>query len=103
MDQTDIQHVSDPSAAIAELLCALGERAVLTDPGDCARYASDQSGLTGALPLAVVRPHSTGEVAEVLRLCTKHRLAVVPQGRGGPACPAVAVARTGRLSCPASG
>ncbi|MEE3317315.1 MAG: FAD-binding oxidoreductase [Pseudomonadota bacterium] len=80
MDQTDIQHVSDPSAAIAELLCALGERAVLTDPADCARYASDQSGLTGALPLAVVRPHSTGEVAEVLRLCTKHRLAVVPQG-----------------------
>ncbi|CUH80661.1 FAD-binding oxidoreductase [Tropicibacter naphthalenivorans] len=96
MDRTCIQQAIPSSAAIAEFAEALGAKGVLSAPEDCARYALDQSGLTGMPPLAVLRPATTAEVAAALAICTRHGIAVVPQGgrtglSGGACSPAGAV------------
>jgi FAD/FMN-containing dehydrogenase len=59
---------------------ALGPAHVLVDPDVTARYATDWTGrFRGSAP-AVVRPGSTAEVAEVVALARRHRVALVPQG-----------------------
>jgi len=66
---------------IAELTACLGAGHVLTG-ADTARYAGDWTGKYTAAPLAVVRPGSTGEVAQTLRLAARHGIPVVPLGAG---------------------
>lgn len=64
-------------AAIAEVV---GRSHVVTDPAMTAGNCIDWTGrFVGHTP-AVVRPDSTGEVAAVLEVCNRHRIAVVPQG-----------------------
>jgi FAD/FMN-containing dehydrogenase len=65
---------------IDELRSVVGAAHVLTDPSVTGSYAVDWTGrFRGATP-AVVRPGSTDEVAEVVRICARHGAAVVPQG-----------------------
>lgn len=66
---------------IAELTARFGAGHVLTG-ADMARYVSDWTGKYTAAPLAVVRPGSTAEVAETLRLAARHGVPVVPVGGG---------------------
>lgn len=65
---------------ISDLETLLGAGGVLTSGSIGARHASDASGTGGRLPLAVVRPRSTEDVAAILRLCHAAGVAVVPQG-----------------------
>ncbi|MFT7724254.1 MAG: FAD-binding oxidoreductase [Roseateles sp.] len=57
----------------------LGEAGLLAG-GDLSAYERDWRRRYAGRALAVARPASTEEVAEVLRLCQAHRVAVVPQG-----------------------
>ncbi len=58
----------------------VGRPQLILDPDVVASYALDWTGrFAGAAP-AVVRPGSTGEVADVVRLCGEHGTALVPQG-----------------------
>lgn len=41
---------------------------------------NDWSGETSGLPVAWVAPRSTEELSEIMKICTRHRLPVVPQG-----------------------
>ncbi|WP_135466671.1 FAD-binding oxidoreductase [Crenalkalicoccus roseus] len=66
-----------PLASLAE---AVGPRHCLHEPEDIAAYVADWRGIRGGTPIAVLRPGSTAEVAEILRRCDAHRLAVVPAG-----------------------
>lgn len=66
---------------IAELTARFGTGQVLTG-ADMARYVSDWTGKYTAAPLAVLRPGSTAEVAETLRLAARHGVPVVPVGGG---------------------
>lgn len=57
----------------------LGPKGLLT--GEEARnYGRDFMGEVDNAPLAVLRPETTEQVAEALRICTEHGLSVVPQG-----------------------
>ncbi|GAB4261406.1 FAD-binding oxidoreductase [Deferrisoma sp.] len=70
----------------------LGEGRVSWAGGTLERYSRDESTVLEALPWAVVRPRSAGEVAEVLRWASAGRFPVVPRGAGtGVAGGAVAV------------
>lgn len=70
-------------ALLTDLIACLGAPHVLTG-ADRAPYLTDWTGAYVADPLAVVRPGSTAEVAEVLRLAAQHGVAVVPAaGRTG--------------------
>ncbi|MEM8823601.1 MAG: FAD-binding oxidoreductase [Pseudomonadota bacterium] len=69
-------HPSDP---LADLRALLGVDHVLT--GDAtARFATDWTGKWHADPLAVVRPASTAQVSDVVKLAAKHDLSIVPVG-----------------------
>jgi FAD/FMN-containing dehydrogenase len=58
----------------------LGAQVVML-PGEFGdRRVEDWSGLPSAVPLALVRPRDTAEVAAALALCTRHALPVVTQG-----------------------
>ena len=65
---------------LTALVRTLGEAAVQTGAQVEARFHTDWSGTPPVVPLALVRPRSTEEVATTLRLCHEHRIAVVPQG-----------------------
>ncbi|MDI5983162.1 FAD-binding oxidoreductase [Halomonas sp. M4R5S39] len=69
-----------PSDLVDTLQRQLGERGVLRAPADLARYTSDWADDRLGMPLAVARPASTAEVAEVVRLCHEHGVCMVPQG-----------------------
>ncbi|CAE7803124.1 D2HGDH [Symbiodinium necroappetens] len=64
----------------------VGARHLVTDPADLAPHLADQRGLyTGRTPF-LVRPGSSAEVAEVVRLCAEARVPVVPQGGNTGLC-----------------
>jgi FAD/FMN-containing dehydrogenase len=65
---------------VTRLREALGPNAVLTDDQIDAKYSVDYTAENAHAPLAVVRPKSTSEVAEVMRICSAARQAVVVQG-----------------------
>ncbi len=72
--------MADTSEILGLLERRLGERALLRDPADQARYISDWAGDRLGMPLGVVRPSSTAEVAEVVTLCREHGVRMTPQG-----------------------
>ncbi|WP_182085090.1 FAD-binding oxidoreductase [Aureimonas sp. ME7] len=57
-----------------------GPRSVLTEAADTRRYRRDWHGDAEGEAVAVLRPASTAEVAEIVRFCAERNLAVVPQG-----------------------
>jgi D-lactate dehydrogenase (cytochrome) len=68
------------SAVLDRLKAAVGAAGLLTDEAEMASYAIDWRKRYSGRPLAVVRPASTHEVAEVIKICAETRTAVVPQG-----------------------
>lgn len=62
------------------LRSAVGDDHVLTEPADVAAHVVDWTGTHRGRALAVVRPGSTAEVAEVVRACAEARTPLVPQG-----------------------
>jgi len=64
---------------IAKLTGLLGPKGVLTE-GDLSRYLNDWRDAVHGDALAVVRPSSTQEVAQVLALASEMGVPVVPQG-----------------------
>ncbi|MBP6902658.1 MAG: FAD-binding oxidoreductase [Burkholderiaceae bacterium] len=64
---------------LAELRATLGAAHVLTD-GDLSAYELDWRKRWRGKALAVLRPGSTAEVAQVLQIAARHGASVVPQG-----------------------
>jgi len=63
----------------------VGSAAVLT--GESAKpYSTDWRGRYSGNALAVVLPSDTGQVAEVVKLCSAERIAIVPQGGNTSLC-----------------
>jgi len=62
------------------LRALLGARGILTDPADTAPYCEDWRRLYRGRTAAVLRPASTADVAEAVRLCALGGAAIVPQG-----------------------
>ncbi|HEX7738845.1 MAG TPA: FAD-linked oxidase C-terminal domain-containing protein [Marmoricola sp.] len=69
--------------ALAELIDALPDGMVVTDPDAMAAYAHDfaDDGTAGD-PVAVVRAESAAQVQEAVRWAAGHRVPVVPRGAG---------------------
>ncbi len=69
-----------PAGLLAALARLLGPAGMLTDPVDTAPFATDWRGLYRGRTQAVLRPASSGEVAECVRLAAAARVGLVPQG-----------------------
>lgn len=73
---------SPASAVVAALIDVLGKEAVSTDPAVRGEKAHDRSSHSWELPLALVQPRSTEEVAAAVRVCAEYGVPVVPRGAG---------------------
>lgn len=62
------------------LRAIVGEKGLIEDEHGKQPFVTDWRGLTAGSAGAVVRPASTEEVSEVVRLCHEHGVAIVPQG-----------------------
>ena len=67
---------------VAALSAAVGADRVIADEDGRRAYETDALTAYRAMPLCVVLPRSTEEVASVLRYCHRERLKVVPRGAG---------------------
>ena len=65
---------------IAQFAEIVGEANVLTGDADTAPYLKEWRGRWTGKTAAVVRPGSTGEVSAILKLASKTKTAIVPQG-----------------------
>ena len=65
--------------AVAGLSAVLGPRGMVTG-ADALPYCRDWRDLYHGAALAVIRPADTAELAEAVRLCAAHGVAMVPQG-----------------------
>jgi FAD/FMN-containing dehydrogenase len=65
---------------LAALAAIVGERNLLVEATDQAGYLTDWRKRYTGRALAVIRPASTEEVAAIVRLCDRERIAIVPQG-----------------------
>src|SRR5471030_801112 len=68
------------------LAAIVGARGIITDAADMAPYLADWRVLYKGNAIAVVRPASTAEVADVVRLCAETRTPIVPQGGNTGMC-----------------
>ncbi len=70
----------EPADEIVRALAAIaGSAHVIVDPDRRATYERDWTGRYTGRCAAVVRPRTTGEVVEILRVCSAAGVAVVPQ------------------------
>jgi len=85
-----------PESVLGSLKVAVGEANVATDYLHLAAYSTDmwpkaqiwrmQGEPDRFLPDAIVRPARAEEVAEVVRVCADHEVAVIPYGGGSGVC-----------------
>ncbi len=78
-----VQTSMDQFTAITDALRVIvGPSHVLCDAADLASYATDWTGQfkNEADAIAVVRPETTEQVAEIVKLCAANAITVVPQG-----------------------
>ena len=68
-------------SVLAELQALLGER-VTTSTGIREHHGKDESYFPYAAPDAVVFPHSTEEVRDVVDICRRHHVPMIPYGVG---------------------
>ncbi|MFY9327434.1 MAG: FAD-binding oxidoreductase [Georgfuchsia sp.] len=74
-------------SALIDALCDVaGTAHVLTSAPDMAGYVNDWRGRYQGNALCVVRPGTTEELAQVVRLCHEARVAMVPQGGNTGLC-----------------
>ncbi len=64
----------------ADLQSIVGPGGYLTSQEDLRGYLTEWRGLYSGTTPCVLLPSTTGQVADVLRLCARHRIGVVPQG-----------------------
>lgn len=62
------------------IAAVLGPKGLTRDPAEIAPWLSDWRGRYRGAAAAMASPASTGEVADVVRLCAAHRVPIVPQG-----------------------
>lgn len=73
----DSHSANELAAGLSDIV---GVEHVLTEPDVVASYTTDWTGRYGGSSRLVVRPGSTAEVADVVRLCRETSTAIVPQG-----------------------
>ena len=71
------------SDLIEQFIAVLGKQYVLTEDLDKVPYLTDWRKRYTGKALAVLLPKTTHEVANIVKLCAAHHVAIVPQGGQG--------------------
>ncbi|MGH8640646.1 MAG: FAD-binding oxidoreductase [Burkholderiales bacterium] len=80
---------------IERLAAAVGPQGLITDPREAEPYVKDWRGLYHGATPAVVRPATTAQVVQVVKICAETRTAIVPQGGNTGMCGASVPHRQG--------
>ncbi len=72
--------MNDRTTLVQTLAVTIGAQNVLTDPIDTAPYLTDWRKRYTGVALAVVRPTTTEEVAQIVKACVAANTPIVPQG-----------------------
>jgi len=67
---------------VEELTSIVGDRFVVTDPEMLEPYSHDEVPGHGHMPEVVVKPRSTGEIAEIVKLANRRLIPITPRGAG---------------------
>ncbi|HWH24218.1 MAG TPA: FAD-linked oxidase C-terminal domain-containing protein [Candidatus Limnocylindria bacterium] len=71
------------AALLDDLRAALPDMRLLVEPADTEAYRFDETEyMRPGRPLAVCFPRATAEVVEIVRLCSRHGVPIVPRGAG---------------------
>ena len=81
MLQADQQSRSDIGATIADLTAAFGNRLV-TSQVVREQHANTTTWVAAEAPDAVVFPQTTEDVQRIVRICSVHRVPLIPFGTG---------------------
>jgi FAD/FMN-containing dehydrogenase len=72
--------MADNSAFLTEAEALLGERGLTRDPDLLLPWLTDWRGRYTGRAMAMASPSSTAEVSALMKLCTRYKVPVVPQG-----------------------
>jgi glycolate oxidase len=86
MPEPDRGVLARSGAIIADLEELIGAEAVIADEDGRRVFEADALTAYRRMPLAVVLPRTTEDVAKVLKYCHQNRLKVVPRGAGTSLC-----------------
>ncbi|XP_038067849.1 probable D-lactate dehydrogenase, mitochondrial [Patiria miniata] len=75
-------HQSVPASALKALQTTLGDKSVSSAEAVCEQHSHDESYHRTFLPDVVVYPKNTQEVSEIAKICSQHKLPMVPFGTG---------------------
>src|SRR3954454_3548031 len=79
----NVTSAGSSAAYLDALRAALPGLHLLTDPAETEAYRWDETEyMSPGVPLGVAFPESTGEVATIVGLASKHQTAIVPRGAG---------------------
>ncbi|MEJ1377134.1 MAG: FAD-linked oxidase C-terminal domain-containing protein [Candidatus Sedimenticola sp. (ex Thyasira tokunagai)] len=81
LGQAPRQHTPLSGSVIEAFSAIVGREAILTDPGDCWSYGYDNS-RRHALPQAVLFAVSHGQVRDIVQLCNREQIPLIPRGTG---------------------
>jgi len=71
---------------LTRIASVVGPNGLLTEPTDMAPFLEEERGLYHGKALAVVRPASTKDVSDVVKLCAEAGVAIIPQGGNTGLC-----------------
>lgn len=77
---TSTLHERAGADALDQIRAVVGPRGWTADPAEMAPFLAEERGLYRGKARMVVRPASTQEVADVVRICAESGIAIVPQG-----------------------
>ncbi|MEY2411373.1 MAG: glycolate oxidase [Verrucomicrobiota bacterium] len=76
------ESVRIPPEVFKELIRIAGREGVIAGPEELLVYECDAYTLHKHLPGVVVLPRTTAEVVEIVKLCSRHGLPIIPRGAG---------------------
>jgi glycolate oxidase len=82
MPEPDQTALAKREAAVARLRRVVPGEGVIADPDELRAYECDGLSAYRAVPMAVVLPSTTAQVAAILKLCDAEQIKVVPRGAG---------------------
>ena len=86
MLEPDREVLARSDAIVEDLKQLIGAEAVIADEDGRRVFEADALTAYRRMPLAVVLPRTTEDVAKVLKYCHQNRLKVVPRGAGTSLC-----------------
>ena len=78
--------MSIPPAFLDDAHAIVGSKGIFTDPNDLDPFLREQRGRYQGASSVVVQPQTTEQVAEIVRICSRHRVPIVPQGGNTGLC-----------------